>query len=153
MDIRSLNNDKKNYIDRTRQSDRNQNVSKSGAGSSTESGSSISDNLDISQKALVNELEFGKNVLETLRKQSFEKLGEIKRKIKDGSLDTDEVFANVSREIADDLTFLESLSLEATSKSDRPSTELTPELREKLTQNEEVLNQISDRLLDNLLNL
>lgn len=153
MDIRSINN-KDQFIDRNKKADdvKRSKLDKADASKSSGSASKeVTDDVSLSSVRSKDEVEFAKSVLENLRKDSFADLKSIKRKIKSGAYDQAEVHGKIGERLEQDLSYIESLNIQDSEEA--PSSELSPELKEKLTNNEEVLNNVSERLLRDLLSL
>lgn len=157
MDIRSLININR-YLDKSGKSSSSNRVADPRAGKTDPSkkpdasSASSRDNLAISESKATGELDFAKGVYRKQQKESLQQLKIIKEKIASGEYDKAAVHENLSGKLMGDIYTLESeeaRSSAAEASSNAPE-ELSPEMREKLLNNNEVLSQISTRILDDL---
>jgi len=161
MDLGPINSNNKflNKPDKSQKSAQSSGTDNVDSGKDAKSSSSLSDGdkLQLTNLSSSDEIRFARTVLQNLQSLSFDQLSEVRERIEQGEFNTSEVTEKVSSEVASQITFLESVanadsSTEA-SNQELSSEEISDDLRQKLTNNEEVLNSISNRLLDSLLNL
>jgi len=151
--------DKSNLFNNIGQADKAGKSERAGSASNKnagKTGNANADKLQLSDIDLSNDIEFARKALQNHKKTTFENITEIRNKVKSGELDSNDVQNTVSKMLSNEIAFLDSLIVEETSKKQPAKsvkTELTPELKEKLTQNDEVLNSISNKILDKLINL
>lgn len=160
MEIGPVNNNNKllNNTDKSQKSAQGSNTEdvSSSSLSKSRSPTSESDKLQLTNLSSSNEVRFAKTVLQNLKSLSFEELSEVRDKIQKGEFNTPEVTEKVSKEVAGQITFLESAANTENSLASSISdvkANLSNDVKEKLINNEEVLNNISSRLLDSLVNL
>ena len=161
MDIQPLNNDNKflNKTGKSQSSDQSSRADNLESGSEAKDTSKLSgsDKLQLTNLSSTDEVRFAKTVLENLKTLSFEQLSDVRDRIQQGEFNTPEVTEQVSSEVASQITFLESAAntenSAATTDSNVKAERLNDDVKQKLINNEEILNNISSRLLDSLLNL
>lgn len=153
MDIRSINN--RTQLDptsRARKTDANLPVESTSRTSST---SAAQDTLSIGAER-PSELNYAMQLLKNERKAGMQNLGEIRRNIDDGVYDQNDVQNRVSSTLERDLNYIDSSeALDAAQdvqKSEPQSMiSLDEQTRARLTQNDEVLNKVTDRILQELI--
>lgn len=161
MELGPINNDNKfvNKPGKSQKSGQGNKADNVDSGSDTTRGSRLSDGdkLQLTNLSSSDEIRFAKTVLQNLQSLSFDELSNVRERIQQGEFNTTEVTEKVSSKVAGKITFLESASntdkLAETSSSDINTDKINDDLRQKLINNEEVLNNISSRLLESLLNL
>lgn len=159
MDIRSVNNNKDSFVNRSKRADK---AEKGDLGSSdsasgvnrSESADSIKDNLDLSQQKFADDIQFAKQALEQLNRESGARLREIRQKIRDNDYDSTEIHGKIGDAISEKLSYLEiSTQVDDGEAGSNRISELDDQLVEKLTENDQVLTAITDRILNDLTQL
>lgn len=152
MDIPNINNNSinpQNKADKANQGNKAEKSGGTGAGKNINKSSSIqSDELSISKSANEGEINFALAEYQKLQKQSVESLREIKQNIDNGVYDQEKIQSQVSDRIKGEISAVE--ALEHQGQTQKSNTELTPELKDRLLNDESVLNQISEKLIDDL---
>lgn len=155
MDIRALNN--RSYIDQTGRTRKTEASDKVNKPSNTEAVSSTkaADDTFVIGESKKSEFNYATELLQNAKRNAYTNLREIKTKIESGSYDTVEVQNSVSADLGKDLNYLDSVSLsnklsESNAVSSENTGEIDQNLKEKLVSSEEVLNKVSERLLNEL---
>lgn len=155
MDIRSLNN--RSFIDqssRTRKAESSIGVDKTEAIKQTKSVEGSNDTFVIGE-ANKSDFAYATDLLQNAKRNAYQNLREVKQKIENGAYETPAVQKSLSTEIGKDLGFLETLEIAAKIQNqeatkDVSETQMTDTLKQKLTGSDEVLNKVSERILNEL---
>lgn len=155
MDIRSINN--RSYVDQTsraRKAESTSGVDKTEATKQIKSVEGSNDTFVIGE-ANKSDLTYATDLLQNAKRNAYQNLREVKQKIENGAYETAAVQKSLSNEISKDLGYLESLEvsskiLESSSTDAATKTALTDSLKDKLTGSDEVLNKVSERILNEL---
>jgi cysteinyl-tRNA synthetase len=158
MDIRSINN--RSFVDqtsRTRKPESTSGVDRPEATKQLKSVEGSNDSFTIGE-ANKSDLAYATDLLQNVKRNAYQNLREVKQKIENGAYDTPAVQKSLSTEIGKDLGFLESLEVSAKMQSQDAAkevsdTQMTDSLKEKLTSSDEVLNKVSERILNELFRL
>jgi cysteinyl-tRNA synthetase len=158
MDIRSLNN--RSFVDqtgRTRKVDAVNKLNKTAGAESISQTKAVDDTFVVGDTKRTD-FNYATELLQNAKKNAYTNLREIKQKIETGTYDTAEVRSSVTKDLGKDLGYLESVELRDKLAVSEPqitqeSTEMDPNLKEKLVSSEEVLNKVSERLISELFNL
>ncbi len=152
MDIPNINNNSlnpQNKADKASQGEKSAKTDAAGNSKNVKQSSSIqSDELSISKSANEGELKFALAEYQKLQKQSVESLREIKQNIDNGVYEQDKIQSQVSDRIQGEISAVE--AIEHQGETQKTNTELTPELKDRLLNDESVLDQISQKLIDDL---
>ncbi|MGM0587749.1 MAG: hypothetical protein ACQETE_05010 [Bacteroidota bacterium] len=151
MNIRSIFN-KDSIVDRNKRVDKtNQSGKTPSSGETTKSAQSpgVDDNLELSRQEFKGDIAYAKQVLDQLNNDNGAKLREVKQKIRDGGYDTAEVHNKISDAVSAKMTYLES-AMQASQQPREQLPELDGDLIQKLTENDQVLSSITERLMDDL---
>jgi Spy/CpxP family protein refolding chaperone len=158
MDIRSINN-KDSFIDRTKRTDKSEKgeLGSSESASKTnrsEQADAIRDNLELSRQKFADDIQYARQALDKLKRESGARLREIKQKIRSNDYDTAEIHNKVSDVLSDKMAALESnLRVADGETAGQGIKPLDQETIQKLTENDQVLSSISDRILNDLTQL
>lgn len=150
MDIRSINS--RSYLDPTSRARKTEGANAPNTDTTVRSNAGVQDTVSIGGNK-PTEFNYALNLLQNANRASLSDLREVKQKIDQGAYDTVEVNNKISSKLSNDLSVLESAEISdqlRTADNETKVSELDQSTKERLTQSDDVLNTISDRILKEL---
>ena len=151
MDIRQINPNNElsnNSLDKTNRSSKPNRSAPADTGKVKKSSTTKGDSVKLSGLKHANEIDFAQTTLDKLNAENLSSLKKIKQNIKQGAYTNENVHNKIGTKIKDDLKTLSILLSENLASSS--SKQISTEQREFLLNNDKVLEDISNKIFDNL---
>ena len=151
MDIRQINPNNelsKNSAGKTNKSSKPENSSPANSSSVNKSNTVKGDSVSLSSAKFASEIDFARTTLDKLNTENLSSLKKIKQNIKQGAYTNENVHNTIGSRIKDDLKSLSILLRENLASSS--SEQISTEQKEFLLNNDKVLEDISNKIFDNL---